>query len=175
MARFYTGSTEELDSNWAIKQGIIGGFIASITFAMAEMLGAALLGGGSPFMPLKMMASIPLGTPPPEIALGTAILVGTIFHLIFSAVVGVIFALIVVNVAALRTSPMALIVAATVYGAILWPLNFYLLAPLIGRPWFTETPPVQQFVYHAFFFGTVLGLYLMWALPNQRQRNKRTS
>ncbi len=168
MTRIPVRREQDVDTGWAIKHGIIGGIIAGIIFAMAEMIGAALLGGGNAFMPLKMMASIPLGTQPPEIPLGTAIAVGTIFHLLFSAVLGVLFALLVANVAALRASPTAIVIAASVYGAILWPLNFYILAPLIGRPWFTQTPPVQQFIYHTFFFGTVLGLYLVWALRSQR-------
>ncbi len=35
-------------------------------------------------------------------------------------------------------------------------VNFYHLAPLIGRPWFAEAPQIPQFIYHAFFYGTVL-------------------
>lgn len=161
-------ANQTIDTGWAVKQGIIGGIIAGIVFAMAEMIGAAFIAGNPFIMPLKAIASVPLGTPPPEIPTGTAIPVGIIFHMLMSMIFGVIFALLVVYIAALRSSPTILVIAATVFGLILWVVNFYILAPLIGRPWFTQTPPVQQFVYHTFFFGTVLGLYLAWAWPGQR-------
>jgi uncharacterized membrane protein YagU involved in acid resistance len=168
MARTYPGGEHELDTGWGVKQGIIGGVIAGITFVLAEMIGSAVVAGNPFIMPLKAMASVPIGTPPPEIPTGTAIPVGLIFHMLLSIVLGIIFALIVTNVAALRSSPTVLVIAASVYGIIVWLVNFYILAPLIGRPWFTEIPPVPQFVYHTFFFGTVLGLYLAWALPRPR-------
>ncbi len=170
MARSYPRNEQEIDTGWAVKQGSIGGAIGGITFALAEMIGAVLIAGNPFFMPLLAMASIPLGTPPPELApaIGT-IIVGLIFHMLFSIVLGIVFALIVAYVAALRSSLAVLVIAATVFGAILWPLNFHLFAPLIGRPWFVQMSAPPQFVYHAFFFGTVLGLYLAWVLPQRRR------
>ncbi len=169
MTRIYTRNEQEIGTGWATMQGALGGIIAGITFALAEMIGSVLLAGNPFFMPLLAMASIPLGTPPPELTptIGT-IMIGIIFHMLFSIVLGIVFALLVVYVAALRTSPTALVIAATVYGAILWPLNFHVLAPLLGRPWFVQMSVPPQFIYHAFFFGTVLGLYLVWALPGRR-------
>jgi uncharacterized membrane protein YagU involved in acid resistance len=158
----------QLDTGWAVKHGIIAGIIAGIVFLLAEMMGARFIGGDPFIMPLKAIASVPIGDPPPQIATGTAIPVGLITHAINSAIFGIIFALIAAKVPALHRSPMMLVIAASVYGTILWVVNFYMIAPLLGRPWFTETPPVQQFVYHTFFYGTVLGLYLRSVMPAMR-------
>jgi uncharacterized membrane protein YagU involved in acid resistance len=113
-------------------------------------------------MPLRAFASVPLGIESPQIPLSTAVPVGTAFHMGLSNVLGVIFALLVANFSALRRSPGVLVLAAIVYGRVIWLLNFFVIAPAIGRPWFTEARMLHQFIYHAFFFGAVLGAYLVW-------------
>ncbi len=51
-------------------------------------------------------------------------------------------------------------------GFVLWPLSLYILAPLVNAPWFaTDTDPFQQFLWHTFVYGLVLGLYLASRLP----------
>ncbi len=160
MATIREPEAKGINMSWVLKHGIIGGIITGIIFAMAEMLGAYFIAGNPFVMPLKAIASVPLGSPPPEIATSTAIVVGLLTHVILAAIYGVVFAFIVASVEALRTSAMALIVAASIYGLLLWLVNFYVLASAIGRPWFEDTNALQQFVYHTFFFGTVLGLYL---------------
>lgn len=157
------------DFGWAIIQGIIGGIIGGITFLLAEMIGGHIVSGAPYVMPLKVIASIPLGKKPPTIATNTAIPDGLITHAILTILFGIIFALIVAAVPALRTSPIMTVIAASVYGLILWLVNFYVLAPLINRPWFKTSPAGQQFVYHTFFFGTVLGLYLASVLWSKRR------
>ncbi len=102
-------------TDWAVKQGLIGGSIAGIVFAFVEMLGSVLM--GMPFlMPFQVFASIPLGIPPMDIPLGTAIPIGTVAHMLLSIIYGVAFALAVQNIALLRTSGPATIVAATLFG-----------------------------------------------------------
>lgn len=45
---------------WAVRHGLIGGAIAGVIFALAEMVGSALM--GMPFLaPLQAFASLPLG------------------------------------------------------------------------------------------------------------------
>ncbi len=155
-----------VDTGWAVKQGLIGGIIAGIIFAMFEMVIAWLLSGNF-FGPLRMIAGIPLQQPPPQIAMGTAIVVGMITHMVFSMMFGVVVAWIVAMVAALRRSPAATVAFATLFGLVLWPLNFFVIAPLINAPWFMTEPSQlwQGFVAHTFMYGTVLGLYLARQLP----------
>lgn len=102
-------------TDWAVKQGLIGGSIAAIVFAFVEMLGSVLM--GMPFlMPFQVFSSIPLGIPPMDIPLGTAIPIGTVAHMLLSIIYGVAFALAVQNIELLRTSGPATIVAATLFG-----------------------------------------------------------
>ena len=164
----YTDTGTDMTSTrmgWALKFGVIGGIVAGVIFAMAEMVGAWFL-QGKPLLPLHLIASIPLQTPPTNIGTLSAVVVGTITHMFFSMVFGVVAALFVVLVDALRRSPTATTVFASVYGLILWLVNFYLLAEFLNVPWFyRQTNPALQFVAHTFFFGTALGLFLAAQLP----------
>lgn len=145
-----------------IKKGIIGGLVAGAVFLVFEML-YALIAAGNPFGPLAMMASIPMQTPPPQIALGSAILVGLITHAILSIGFGVVATYIINSVEQLRSSTTTLLVATSVFGLVLWLVNFYALSYLLGTPWFaTQTNALWQgFIAHTFFFGTALGIYLL--------------
>jgi hypothetical protein len=52
---------------------------------------------------------------------------------------------------------------ATLYGLILWLVNFYLIAPAARWDWFAGANLLVQFFSHMLFFGAVLGLCL-WGL-----------
>jgi len=161
-------SNQEFDMGWIIKHSIIGGVIVAVVFAVAEMILNALFGSGGLLMPFKAFASVPLGIPPPEIPLSTALPVGLIFHLIYTVILVFIFIVIWANVSALRSSPIVTVVAASVYGIITWAVGVNVLAPAFGRPWFAAAPQVLPFIYHAVFFGMMLGLYLVWAARQPR-------
>jgi hypothetical protein len=168
MARVYhTTAGAQLDAGWAIKNGIIGGIIAGIVFAAAEMV-AAWVTMGKPAAPLHMIAGIPLQRDPMTIDDGTAVVVGMVAHMVYSMVVGVIVAFIVGWVPTLRNLPAATVIFTTMLGLLAWPLNFYVVAPLINAPWFAAvTNPsdqIQQAAWHA-LFGAVLGVYLASRLP----------
>jgi hypothetical protein len=153
-----------VDSGWAIKHGLIGGFIAGIIFAMGEMIEAWVV-KGNPILPMHMIAGIPLQQEPMKIDPTTAIIVGMIAHMLYSMVVGVIVAFIIAAVPALRTSAVVTVVFTIVLGFLAWPLNFFIIAPLINAPWMPrDTNPVMQAIWDA-LFGLVLGLYLASQLP----------
>ncbi len=152
------------DMGWVVRHGIIGGIVAGLVFAVAEMIGSVLM-GDQLLAPLSAFASVPIGQPPPEIDMSTALVVGPLWHLLLSVIYAVVFAVAVQMVPALRSSTAAIVVAATVWGTVLWAVNFYVVAPAIGRPWFTMAPVIPQFIFHAFFYGTVLGLYLASVRP----------
>ncbi len=154
-----TDQRQALDTSAVLMLGAIGGIVAGVVFLIAEMIGSVLL-GGELLAPFKAFASIPLGQMPPDIAIGTALPVGFVTHFALSILYGVIAVAIVSLVPALRSSAMILIVAATVFGTLLWIINFFILPDVIGRPWFKELPMIPQFIYHAFFYGTPLGIFL---------------
>lgn len=159
------GTGTGVGSGWAIKNGVIGGIIAGIVLAMADII-AAWVSMGQPIAPLQMIAGVPLQRDPTTIDQGTAIVVGVLTHMLLSIVFGVIVAYVVASVPALYNSPVATVIFATLVGFILWPLDFYVIGPAINAPWFRDkTDPVQQFIWHTFMYGTVLGLYLASRLP----------
>jgi len=145
-----------------IKKGIVGGIVAGLVFAVFEMIYAAIAAGNF-FGPLQMIASIPLQIPPPEIGLGSAIVVGLITHLILSTGFGVGVTFLVSSIEPLRSSRTTLLLATSAAGLALWLVNFYGLSYLLGTPWFaTQTSALWQgFIAHTFFFGTALGVYLL--------------
>ncbi len=142
-----------------IIHGALGGIVAGAAMALLEMMWSAAAGNGF-WMPLQMIASVPLGRTPPEIALSTAIPVGVGTHMAFSMMFGWVLA----AIRPLRESAPAVIVAASAFGLGLWIMNFFVVAPVIGRDWFGEASMLQQFVAHTFAFGTVLGAYFVLTL-----------
>lgn len=146
---------------WAVA-GLVASIIAGITFAIFEMVMAAIMGQGF-FAPLRMIAAIGLGEgalpPGPAIGLATVVPVGLIIHMALSMMYGAGFGIVASAIGTLRENHALLVGAATLAGLALWIVNFYVVAP-IAFPWFAMANPVVQFLAHTFFFGTVLGLLL---------------
>jgi uncharacterized membrane protein YagU involved in acid resistance len=146
---------------WAVA-GLVAGIVSGITFAMFEMIVAAIMGQGF-FAPLRMIAAIGLGEgalpPQPTIGLATVVPVGLIIHMALSMVYAAGFGIVASAIGALRENRALLVGAATLAGLALWIVNFYVIAPF-AFPWFAMANPVVQFLAHTFFFGTVLGLLL---------------
>ncbi len=106
----------------------------------------------------------------PATPLLTAAMTGMGLHMMLSIVYGVLFAWLVTVVPSVRGSSLAAIAAASLFGLLLWLVNFYLLAPPAGWMWFpTKTNPLQQFIAHTFGFGTLLGVYLDRVFAARRQ------
>ncbi len=157
---------------WA-RNGLIGGVVAGITFALFLMIASALLMGlPAFFMPLRSISGILLGMQAldPSFSLVTAGIVGTLIHMVLSMIYGVAFGMAVAVVPALRSSSAILIAAATAVGLVLWLVNFYLIAPAAGWVWFANANPVVQFLAHTFFYGSVLGVYLDRVVANPMRR-----
>ena len=145
--------------SWVLT-GLIMGVLAGIIFAMFEMLMAAILGQGF-FMPLRMIGAIVLGQRAldPAYFLAVAGLVGLVVHMILSGLYGMVFGAVAGSIPFVRASRFAVILAASIFGLLLWLVNFFLIAPL-AFPWFGMANPLVQVVAHIFFYGTALGLLL---------------
>ena len=140
-----------------IGRGAVAGVIAGLVFAAFEMVASAvMMGADAFFMPLRMIGAIVLGAGAldPGYSLLAAGFAGVVVHVALSIVYGIIFA---AAISRWRRGDASTVLLATVYGIALWLVNFYAIAP-IAFPWFLESNPVVQFIAHAFFFGTVLGL-----------------
>ena len=166
-----------------IGKAMFAGFFAGLIFIVFEVAVAAIM-GTSPFGPLRMIGAILLGPgglqvverPLPEFGKGLLLRlgnpmsvagVGLLVHFLLSTVYGGTFGMATWMLRPLSRNRFSLVASATAFGVLLWIVNFYVIAPFVF-PWFTMANPVVQFLAHAFFFGTVLGL-LLGRLPEETQ------
>lgn len=129
-------------------RGAIAGIVAGIPFAVITMWFASTTGGGW-LAPLKLISTIVLGAD--ALKDGTAEpWVGVVVHMVLSALIGMAFGLIA---PALRTNGTAALVG-TVYGVLIYVVNFLVISPLF-LPQFTTTNQPFELVMHT-VFGTLL-------------------
>jgi hypothetical protein len=143
-----------------LREGLVGGLVAGALLALASMLVSAAF-GDSMARPWALFASILLGqgaiTAP--FTLGTFI-VGFVVHFVLSALFGLIWGAIAKSVSrGIRDEWGAHGIAATIYGLLLWLVNFQVIARVV-YPWFLGTNQLAQILLHALAFGLPLGLYL---------------
>lgn len=155
----------------SLKEGLGLGIIAGVIFAIVEIAGAAMM-GNPPLMPLRMFASVVLGQAAlATVSLGVAVLVGTIAHLVLSALFGLIYVALNRRLSpAAQASRGSQSLMGLVFGAAVWLVNFQIIARIL-YPWFLGTPQFLQFMMHALFFGLPLGL--LYARSERRARAVR--
>ncbi len=152
--------------------GALTGVLAGLVFALFQVIMGAM-GLGTPLGELtEMVEGVAFGGGPisaPGIA-APEIAIAGLTHLVLSAIYGAIFGAVASKVDVLRNNRIALVGAATVFGLLIWIVNFFVIAP-IAFPWFAQTNGVVQFFAHTFFYGTVLGLMLeVTMIPVRRPR-----
>jgi uncharacterized membrane protein YagU involved in acid resistance len=147
-------------------QGVAGGIISGIIFAMAEMILNVLL--GKPFFgPLKLISSIVLGIQAvaPTYPLASAAVVGLIVHMVMSMIFGLTFIYLLAAVRQVQAPTGRLLVYGALFGIALWVVNFLILAPVLF-PQFTKVNQFWNgFFAHTFFFGTMIGGYVSIVKP----------
>jgi hypothetical protein len=149
---------------WWDRQGLRGGVLAGIGFAVVELVMMDLQGGHLVVARfLRRIAAMWIGPQAlaPDFPFVAVALVGTILHFGLSALFGLLFTWLTESrLHQLARSRAMVLFSATVYGLLLWPLNVYLLAPFVGWEWFAqETDPAVQAAAHL-CYGLLLGLYL---------------
>ena len=149
---------------WWDRQGLRGGLLAAIGFALVELLAMGIQEGQVEVARfLRRIAAMWVGPAAlsADFSFAAVVAVGSVMHLGLSALFGLIFTwLTESHLLRLVHSRGALLATATIYGVLLWPLNVYLIAPFVGWEWFAqETEPVVQAAAHL-CYGVVLGLYL---------------
>jgi hypothetical protein len=137
--------------------------LAGVSFAAFEMTVGALRAGVEGFwMPLRMIGAIALSESAlnPSFPLAQPLLAGIIVHLTLSVAFAVVFVTLVQPTATIPSSN-ALLFRGCVFGAALWLVNFYLVAPLMGWQWFPErSNALLQGLAHTFFYGCTLAFLL---------------
>lgn len=147
-------------------QGAAEGVLAGIVFAAAEMLMNLAL-GESVFGPLRLIASVVLGREAlrPDFPLMTAAFTGVVVHLLFSILFGIIFLYLLKALRVSRPTTSRLLVYGSIYGFVLWLINFYVIAPMAFPQFLQANQFWNGFIAHTFFYGAFLGLYLQMTRP----------
>jgi hypothetical protein len=140
--------TEDLSKR--VLRGAIGGLVAGGAFIAATMWFASSLGDPAD-APLMMIATLVQGEAAMEAGTASPAL-GLLVHAVLSAVFGVVFALIAPRFGTNGTVALA----GTVYGALLYVVNFLVIAPL-AFPIFEMANQPFELVVHV-VFGTLLSL-----------------
>lgn len=150
----------EVFAGTVLREGLVGGLVAGAILALAEMALAAAT-GDSPATPWAMAASILLGATARSAPFGPAIFaIGFAVHAILSALFGLLWGAVARSVSRdVRDAFGPHGIAAAIYGALLWLVNFQVIARFV-YPWFLEANGFAQLLLHTFFFGLPLGLFL---------------
>lgn len=148
--------------------GLIAGVIMAVAFVVAE---AAM--GNPPLTPFRLIASLAYG----EAALttrsiGDCLVMGSVIHFSLSALFGLIYGLICSALSAdLQTSWAKQAAIGVGYGAVLWLMNFQLIARW-RFPWLLDRPQFMILLVHALAFG--LPLALMYVASERRAHHLPT-
>ena len=143
-----TARAEDLPKR--ILRGAIGGLVAGGAFIAATMWFASSLGDPAD-APLMMISTIVQGEAAMKAGTANPAL-GLLVHAVLSAAFGVAFALIAPRFATNGTVALA----GTIYGALLYVVNFLVIAPL-AFPIFEMANQPFELVVHV-LFGTLLSL-----------------
>ena len=144
MAR--TSAEERLAAR--LLRGAVGGILAGMVFAVVTMWFTASTAGKAD-MPLRMISTVVKGDQ--AMAAGTtSVGLGLVVHVVLSALFGMVFALVVPRFGTNGT----IALAGTVYGALLYVVNFLVLAPLAFTVFRAANQPFELFAHVV--FGTLL-------------------
>jgi uncharacterized membrane protein YagU involved in acid resistance len=148
-----SGVHAETSMRSLLTRGAIGGIVAGMVFAVANMWFAS--SNGMPaIMPLKTIASIVQGAPAAMDGSASP-LIGVLVHIVLSIAFGIGLAL----VARALPAPGPIAVAALVYGAALYVVNFLILAPLFFEAFTMANQPFEA-VAHVVYAAVVLPFLL---------------
>jgi hypothetical protein len=146
----------------------LGGAIAGLVGGLAMALVGAIISsslGSDIWLEAKQIAAIVYGpavAAQPGFAAGP-VLVGTLLHLIASAVLGAIFGIITRRVLHLTSEFGTLLLAGMIYGMLIWLVGYFIVLPLLN-PLLLETY-APAFIIQHMIYGAVTGLVYTWLRP----------
>src|ERR1051325_1452440 len=127
------------DGAW-LGHGAVGGLLGGVALLIGETaLAVIAFGRGALVLPVRMAAGILLGpgAVDPASPAAPVVIGGLLVHVTLAAMFGVLFASIMERGPRRRATSLMLL-AALVYGAGLFAVNFYVIAPLFGWDWFPQ-------------------------------------
>lgn len=144
----------------AVEAGVTFGFAAGLVLALAEIIGAGVVGIGNE-QPLRWAASIILGVGALyENIPGFALFVFAITtHTILTVVHGTVFCIVTRQLGWSRRMGVGMLsLVGLVFGLWTWVFNFQILGQT-AFPWVLTASQWPQLVAHAVFFGLPLGFF----------------
>ncbi len=143
-------------------RGAIGGVGAGLLFIWATMWFASEMPDGKSEMPLRMISTILKGDGA-MMEGTTSVGQGWAIHLVLSAAFGITFALLTPM---MKTNGTVLL-AGTMYGAMLYVVNFLILAPLAFTTFEDANQPFELVVH--IVFGTVMAMAFLSSGPRRNE------
>lgn len=150
---------------------VFAGLAGGLAFLILQMFLTMVIGGESPWAPVRMMASIVLGRGAiaPSATFDLYVLfVGIVVHFVLAMIYGVVFAFFVHrwHMGLWRWSAWLAAAVGGVCGIVLYALNFYAFTHVF--PWFAEARTVVTFFDHI-VFGVVTGVAYELFARSERQ------
>ena len=150
----------------------LGGAIAGLAGGVAMAAVAALLSisiGQDMWHESKRIAAIvygPAALAQPGFDLGP-VLVGTLLHLIVSALLGAIFGIVTRRILHLTSDFGTPILAGLIYGLLIWMVAYFIVLPIFNPALLDVYAPA--FIIQHVVFGIVTGLVYLWLRPSPYQ------
>ena len=157
------GALPQYSRKW-ITDGAIGGLLAGVTLAIAQM-GIAVALGLPALSPVRLISSVALGPAAlsPAFPLALITLGFIVVHFSISAIYGTVFSLLLTSRGWLTASSGLILLLGFAYAVAISLVNL-LLVPFVAWSQFTVIDLVWEGAApHAFFFGGPLAVYVLWA------------
>jgi hypothetical protein len=146
----------------------LGGALAGLAGGLAMAVVAALIAasmGQDIWHESKRIAAIvygPAALATPGFALGP-VLVGSLIHLLVSALLGAIFGIVTRRWLRLTSDFGTPVLAGLIYGMMIWLAAYFVVLPLVNPALLEVYAPA--FIIQHVAYGIVLGLVYMWLRP----------
>jgi len=147
----------------------LGGAIAGLGGGLAMAITGAIISAsldGDIWLEAKQIATVVYGPSVatlPGFAAGPVI-VGTLLHLIVSAVLGAIFGIVTRRVLHLTSDFGTPLMAGLIYGLLIWLVGYLVVLPLVN-PLLRDNSYAPAFIIQHLVYGAVTGLLYTWLRP----------
>jgi len=144
--------------------GAIAGLIGGVAMAVVGAIISVWLGGDI-WLESKQIAAFVYGaaaTAQPGFVAGP-VLVGTLLHMIVSALLGALFGILIRRVLRLTSEFGLPLLAGLIYGLLIWMVAYFLVLPSLDAPLLMTYAPA--FIVQHLVYGAVTGLAYIWLRP----------
>jgi hypothetical protein len=144
--------------------GALAGLCGGVAMAIVGALVSASMGDDI-WLESKQIAAVVYGASAiaqPGFVLGP-VLVGTLIHLIMSAVLGAIFGIIIRRLLHLTSDFGTPVLAGLIYGMFIWMLGFFVVLPILNPLLLQSYAPA--FIIQHMVYGLVTGMVYTWLRP----------